>query len=183
MNQVAIAGIRGSYSESAASEYFDGDIELVECSTFEGAFGALRSGLAEYAVIPVRNSIVGEIASTKSLMKKKRPKVVDHVKIRIEHVLAGVQGATFDDLSIVRSHAEALKQCSSFLTANPHLEQLMGFDTASSVRSIVVAGLVRNAAICSERAADIYGASILRRRIADRASNATTFAVISIGKK
>ena len=45
MNHVAIAGIRGSYSESAASDYFSGDLELIECSTFEGVFGALGQAL------------------------------------------------------------------------------------------------------------------------------------------
>lgn len=183
MNQVAIAGIRGSYSESAASRYFDNEIDVVECATFEGVFGALSTGLANYAVIPVRNSTVGEIASTRSLMRKNRPKVIDHLKIKIEHVLAAVNGAVFEQVETVRSHSEALLQCSKFFAANPRLGQVAGFDTASSVRSIVVAGLPQYAAVCSERAAEIYGASILRRNIANLRSNATTFAVIKKREK
>lgn len=178
MTQVAIAGIRGSYSESAASKYFMDEFELIECSTFEGVFGALRTGLAKYAVIPVRNSTVGEIASTKSLMRKNKPEVIDHVEVKVEHVLAAVHGAEFGQIESVRSHAEALLQCSNFFAANPRLEQVTGFDTASSARSIVVAGLRHHAAVCSERAAEIYGATILRRNIANKRSNATTFAVI-----
>lgn len=178
MNHVAIAGIRGSYSESAASDYFCGELELIECSTFEGVFGALRTGIAKFAVIPVRNSTVGEIASTRSLMTKNRPDVVDHVVTKVEHVLAVVPGTALDDVISVRSHAEALLQCSNFFAANPQLEKVTGFDTASSVRSIVIAALPQYAAVCSERAADIYGAAILRRNIANRRSNATTFAVI-----
>jgi len=178
MNQVAIAGIRGSYSESAASEYFAGEVEIIECSTFEGVFGALKTGLAKYAVIPVRNSIVGEIASTASLMRKNRPEVVDHLEHKVEHVLAAVQGATFEQIESVRSHAEALLQCSNFFLANPRLEKVTGFDTASSVRSIVIADLPQYAAVCSERAAKIYGANVLRRNIANKNSNSTTFAVV-----
>lgn len=179
MKQVAIAGIRGSYSESAASEYFNkDDVELIECSTFEGVFGSLKTGLASHAVIPIRNSIVGEIASTASLMRKNRHEVIGQIKVKVQHVLAGVPESSFEDLVAVRSHAEALLQCSNFLAANPHLEKVPGFDTASSIRSVVVTGLPKYAAICSERAAEIYGAKVLRRNIANMSSNTTTFAVI-----
>lgn len=178
MNQIAIAGIRGSYSESAASEYFSSEMELIECSTFEGVFGSLRTGLAQFAVIPVRNSIVGEIASTASLLRKHRPEVVGNIVIEIDHVLAVIQDAVFEDIVAVRSHAEALRQCSNLLAANPRLKKVTGFDTASSVRSIVVAGLPQYAAVCSERAAEIYGAKIVRRNIANKTTNATTFSVI-----
>jgi len=71
-----------------------------------------------------------------------------------------------------------LLQCSNFFLANPRLEKVTGFDTASSVRSIVIADLPQYAAVCSERAAKIYGANVLRRNIANKNSNSTTFAVV-----
>ncbi len=178
MNQVAIAGIRGSYSESAASEYFSSEVELIECSTFEGVFGSLRTGLAQFAVIPVSNSTVGEIASTASLMRKYRPEIVGKIVTEVAHVLAVIKDAEFEDVTAVRSHAEALRQCSNFFAAHPGFERVTGFDTASSVRSIVTTGLPHYAAVCSERAAEIYGAKVVRRHIANQRSNATTFVVI-----
>lgn len=179
MERVAIQGIHGSYSEQAAIAQFGESVDIVECASFDGAFGALRSGLATHAVIPLRNSIVGEIRHIRSLIARYRPDIHETIDLPIAHVLAAVPGARKPDLTAVRSHSEALRQCSKFLQANPHLEQISGFDTASSIRSIIVGNLLDQAAICSQRAADIYGADVLQSDVADRKDNFTTFVVVT----
>ena len=94
-----------------------------------------RTGIAKFAVIPVRNSTVGEIASTRSLMTKNRPErgrsCRDKGRTRARSRTR--DGVRYMSIS-VRSHAEALLQCSNFFAANPQLEKVTGFDTASSVQ-------------------------------------------------
>jgi chorismate mutase/prephenate dehydratase len=178
MIRVAIQGVRGSYSEEAATQLFGADAAIVECRDFESTFAAVRSGEAEHAVIPVENKIIGPIAKTMKLLRVNRNNVIEKLPLRVRHVLAGVPGATFEEVKSVRSHIEALKQCRRFFAKNPNIRQVVGADTASSIRNVIRDGDAANAAICSRRAAELYGADIILETIADDVDNWTVFYVI-----
>ncbi|HMT08947.1 MAG TPA: prephenate dehydratase domain-containing protein [Pyrinomonadaceae bacterium] len=183
MTKVAIQGIRGSYSSVAAIEAFSDRLELVECTSFDGVFQAMASGLATHAVLPIRNSIVGKIDATNRLIAEYRPRSLGTLKVTVDHVLAAIPGTLFNELDSVRSHSEALKQCSKFLEEHPHLRAISGFDTASSIRSVIYDNIVGQAAICSKAAAEMYGAEVLRENIADTSGNMTTFAILKFVPK
>ncbi len=178
MTRVAIQGVRGSYSEEAATNVFGADTRIVECLNFEATFAAVRKGDADRAVIPVENKIVGRIAATTNLLRTNRNRVIEKLPIRVRHVLAGVPDASFEDVVSIRSHIEALKQCRRFFTKHPHIRQVVGADTASSIRNVIRDGNAANAAICSRRAAELYGADIILETIADDVDNWTVFYVI-----
>jgi prephenate dehydratase len=178
MTRVAIQGVVGSYSEEAVREIFGGDATIVECRDFAAAFAAVDSGIVENAVIPIENKIVGPISGAVDLLESKKYTVLEKMPLKVRHVLAGTRGARFEDLISVRSHVEALKQCRTFLTAYPKLTQAVGADTASSIRRIVEEGDPTHAAIGSRRAADLYGAEIIRENIADDIDNWTVFYLI-----
>ena len=179
MISVAIQGVSGSYSEEAARQLLGDELAIVECEDFERTFDALRAGRAEKAVVPIENKIVGEIKQSNTLLRAGDYRILGTVPLPVRHVLAGTQDAEFETLTSVRSHVEALKQCSRFLTAHAHLTQIVAADTASSIKKIVEEGNSMNAAICSRRAAEMYGARILREDIADDVDNWTTFYLIA----
>jgi prephenate dehydratase len=176
--RVAIQGVRGSYSEEAAMNVFGVDTRIVECLNFEATFAAVRQGDADHAVIPIENKIVGRIAATTKLLRTNRNRVIEKLPIRVRHVLAGVPDATFADVISVRSHIEALKQCRRFFVKNPNIRQVVGADTASSIKTVIREGDLSNAAICSRRAAELYGADVILETIADDIDNWTVFYVI-----
>lgn len=178
MTRVAIQGAIGSYSEEAVREIFGDDAAILECLDFAAAFAAVDSGLVQNAVIPVENKIVGPITGAVDLLKRKKYTVLEKMPLKVRHVLAGTRGARFEDLLSVQSHVEALKQCRTFLAAYPNLTQAVGADTASSIRRIVEEGDPTHAAIGSRRAADLYGAEIMRENIADDIDNWTVFYLI-----
>jgi prephenate dehydratase len=178
MTRVAIQGVSGSYSEEAVRRLFGNDASLVECEDFDRTFSALRLGDVDGAVVPVENKIVGTIRRPVELLNEGAYRVLEKLDLRVQHVLAGTPDSLFDTLVSVRSHIEALKQCKRFLAAHPNLSQIVGADTASSVRRIVSEGDPTNAAIGSRRAAELYGAKILRENIADDIDNWTTFYLI-----
>jgi len=179
MTKVAIQGIRGSYSSVAALKAFGEGLELIECASFEGVFQAMSSGLATHAVLPVRNSTVGKIGATNRLIANHRPTALGEVEVRVDHVLATLPGTKFEDLDSVRSHSEAFRQCANFLNSNTQLRTIIGFDTASCIRSVVHDGIIGQAAICGRDAAEIYGGEVLREHIADSRDNKTTFSILS----
>jgi prephenate dehydratase len=178
MNLVAIQGVRGSYSEEATNRLFGASAEIFECTDFAETFQTVLKGRANYAVVPLRNKIVGEIEAATSLLKQTRLRILDELPLEVRHVLVGTQEASFEHLKTVRSHVEALKQCRRFLTENLQLRQIIGADTAASIRRVVAENNPQNAAIGSRRAAEIYGANILRENIADDLENWTTFYLI-----
>lgn len=175
MTLAAIQGVRGSYSEEAAVRILGRGADILECRDFEETFAAVSTKKADFAVVPVRNKIVGEIEAAVSLLNSSRVKVLDELPIRVRHVLAGAAGALFEDLKTVRSHVEALKQCSRFFSANVQLTPVIGSDTASSIRRIVAEGDRTCAAIGSRRAAEMYGATMILEDIANDIDNWTTF--------
>jgi prephenate dehydratase len=178
VTRVAIQGVSGSYSEEAARHLLGKGASIIECLTFEETFSAVRLGDADNAVVPVENKIVGEIRQPMELLKAGPFQVLETLALKVQHVLVGTPTAEAEDLVSVRSHVEALKQCRKFLAAHPNLTQIVGADTASSVRRIVEEGDPTKSAIGSRRAAELYGARILRENIADDVDNWTTFYLI-----
>lgn len=180
MSLVAIQGTKGSYSEEAAFRLLGKEASLLECLDFEETFAAITSKRAEYAVVPVRNKIVGEIESATKLLNRSNLRIHEQLPLEVRHVLVGTPDSEFSSLESVRSHIEALRQCRRFLSENAGLTQVIGADTASSIRRIVEEGSATNGAIGSRRAAEIYGAKILHEDIADDIENWTTFYLIGI---
>ena len=178
MSKVAIQGIQGSYSEEAVRTLMGG-AELLECSNFAETFNSLETGRAEYAVVPVENKIVGDITGTVSILREDRFRILDRAVLKVRHVLAGTPDSKLRQIESVRSHVEALKQCRRYLAANPKWTQVIGADTAGSVRRVVEEGNSSNAAISSRRAAQMYGAKVLAEDIADDPDNWTTFCLLT----
>jgi len=179
LTRVAIQGTRGSYSEAAALEALGPNVEILGCDSFDEAFALLRGGQAAFAVIPKSNTIVGEITSTKEHLKAEDVEVKATVKVAVRHVLAGALGSSIDKITKIISHPEALRQCAEFLRTNPQFSAVESVDTAASLREIVWENDVHSAAICSDAATELYGGAILKRDIADRAENCTTFVVLT----
>jgi prephenate dehydratase len=174
--RVALQGIRGSYSEAAALKLVGSDAKLLECSTFAEVFEALRNGVAELAVVPVANRIIGIIHETTETIKNGGFEIVAETTIEIDHVLTGTADSSCELINTVLSHPAALAQCSKFLSDG--LRQIPVADTASAIRDVITAADPRKAAISSRRAAEIYGAKILRTNIADSRHNWTQFYLI-----
>ena len=111
MTVIAIQGTFGSYSEEAARQMAGDEAVLLECSDFDSVFEALLNNKADLAVVPVHNKIVGTIERPAELIRINGIKVHKKLKLPIEHFLVGVAGSSINDIAVVRSHTEALKQC------------------------------------------------------------------------
>jgi chorismate mutase/prephenate dehydratase len=175
---VAIQGIRGSYSEEAATNLLGKDIFTLECSSFADAFAALRAGRAKCAVVPLRNKIIGHIEAVSQIIENGRYDVVDRKRIDIDHILAGVHGSCLDGIANVYSHEAALRQCGSFLSNMSDVRTSLAADTATAIKDVVLNGDPTVAAISSPRAAEIYGAKIVTSGIADEKNNWTEFGLV-----
>jgi len=182
--RVAYQGAPSSYSDLAIEKLFisrpDPVRERIGFHSFGEVLDALAAGEAEYALLPIENTIAGSIIEVYRLLAERDVHVVDEEYWRVEHVLAGLHGASVEGLTAVRSHPVALQQCQGFI------EDLVGcraesfYDTAASARSVVESADPSIGAICSEQAALRAGLDILRRDIADRSHNTTRFLLLGL---
>ena len=177
--RVAFQGERGAFSEEAAMKLLGNEIELVPRKTFADLFNSLDERIADYVLAPVENTIAGLVHPSVDLMQSSSLAVLDEVVIKIEQHLIGCDGANFDAIETVQSHPVALAQCSRFFENNPQLQPVTADDTAGSVAEVVRLRDPKRAAIAGQRAAEIYGGSIIRKSIQDQTENYTRFVLLS----
>jgi prephenate dehydratase len=176
--RVAFQGERGAFSEEAALKLLGPEIELVPRKTFVDLFNS--AGLADFLLAPVENSIAGPVHPSVDLLRSSALKLIDEVEIKIEQHLIGCRDATFDTIETVQSHPVALAQCSRFFQTHPRLKPVVADDTAGSVAEVVRLRDPQRAAIAGQRAAELYGGSIIRKSIQDQAENYTRFILLSV---
>jgi prephenate dehydratase len=175
MARVAFQGERGAYGEMAALQYFP-RARLVPEKSFQDVFDAASGGAADYAVVPVENSIEGSVNEIYDLLLQTRMAVIGEVYQRVRHCLIANKGAK--KIRYVYSHPQALAQCRGYLQRK-NLEPVPAYDTAGSAKMIKEGRMLDSAAIASRRAAELYGMEILDEGIEDRKNNYTRFLVLS----
>ncbi len=178
MIRVAWQGERGAYSELAVRQHFGSEYQAVCCRRLEDVLNALLNDEADYAVVPLENSIAGPVPGADKVAQHPDVAVINEFWVPIHHCLLTTKGTRIELLRTVISHPIALAQCTKFFARNPHLKATEWYDTAGAAQHVAHLRDVSLAAIASEAAAEAYGLVILARDIADSADNRTHFAVL-----
>ena len=145
---------------------------LRPCRTLEDVFRALARGEAAAAVIPVENSIAGDVPGCRALVAQHHVRTRKTVALPIVHALVASSMMAVDDVREVHSHPMALAQCRRFLTAHPRMLSVPVFDTAGALAELMRQPPGTAAAIASRRAAARWGGVVLQDGIQDRATTA-----------
>ena len=174
--RIAYQGEPGAYSEAAALR-FRPSADLLPCETFEAVFAAVEQGRATHGILPIENSSHGTIHGNYDLLLKHELPIVGEVKQPIVHNLLALDGTTREQLRRVFSHPQGLGQCQRFLRTLG-VELVPTYDTAGSAKLIRDGGLRDTGAIASERAAEVFGLSILAAGVQDFADNTTRFLLV-----
>ena len=180
--RVAFQGERGAFSEQAARQLLGDAIRVVPRPTFESLFRAIGERAADYALVPIENSLAGSVQRNYDLLRASKLVIVGETVLPIAHCLIGCRGSTLAKIRSVESHPVALAQCERFFAHYPRLRRIASDDTAGSVRNVVVRGDPSRGAIASAFAAELYGGKILRWHIEDHRQNFTRFLLLSSGR-
>ena len=70
MKKVAFQGARGAYSEMALLKFFNKEVEPVGFDLSEQVCEALEESEVNFAILPVENSIVGNVSINLDLLYK-----------------------------------------------------------------------------------------------------------------
>lgn len=180
MKKVAIQGIKGSFHDIAAHEYFAGeDIELVCCRTFEDLFATMRKDDSVLGLMAIENTIAGSLLHNYELLRNSGATIVGEHKLHIEHSIMCLPEDDWADIREVNSHPVALAQCREFLAGHPQMKVVETDDTAGAAEHVSRNALRGHAAICHAGAAPLYGMKVLQEAIEDNKHNFTRFLVLS----
>lgn len=178
IKKVAYQGEPGAYSEAAALEYFGDRIEVIPCELFEDVFDQVNQGEASHGIIPIENSLAGSIHGNYDQLLKYKLGIIGEYYFRVQHCLMALPGVRLDDIERVHSHPQALAQCEKSLTALG-VKRVVEVDTAGSARLISEKQDNLAGVLASERAAEVYGLTILKENMEDNRNNYTRFLVLS----
>lgn len=178
--QVAFQGEPGAYSELAAFEHFQEEINTLPCKTFEDVFTAAGDEQQANIVglLPIENSLAGSIHRNYDLMLRHDLHIVSEYHLRVSHCLMALPGVTLADIQRVHSHPQALAQCEANLT-EMGVEIVAEADTAGSARLLRERDDRQAAALASRRAADVYQLEVITEHMEDNPANYTRFLALS----
>ncbi len=178
MKQVAIQGGLGAYHGIAAEKFFEGEeVEIIPCNTFRDVFTKVDRNPNVIGIMAIENTIAGSLLQNYDLLKEYKFPIAGECKLRISHCLAALPGTSIHEVKEVQSHPIALMQCGNFLDKLPGVKIVEHEDTALAARDIAKNQSKGIAAICSERAAEIYGLEVLAKSIETNKRNFTRFLI------
>lgn len=175
--KIAFQGELGAFSHATAMAVFPSD-EPVPCVTFEDTIGAVQSGKAEFAVVPVENSLYGRITDIHHILPESGLYIIGEHYLPIRMHLLGIKGTALSEVEAVQSLSVALGQCRKFI-ARHGLRTINAVDTAGSAREVAQKGDRKLAAIASKFAGETYGLEVIAENIEDEAHNTTRFLIMA----
>ena len=177
--RVVYQGEPGAYSEMAARNFFGPEVSARGLYQFADTFLALSRGEADYAVLPIENTSTGAIRQVYDLLEQYHYFFVGETTVAVRHALMALPGVKESEITTVFSHEQGLFQCDRFLSGHSEWKTVAQADTAGSAKLVAELGDPHCAAICSTRAAELYGLEILREEINANSANTTRFVVVS----
>jgi prephenate dehydratase len=172
LKRIAYLGPQGTYAEEAALALFPEDFLSRPHPSIQGTLLALAKGEADFAVVPIENSIEGTVSATlDSLWVLPQLQVFKALVLPIRHCLIS-QEPSIETIRTVFSHPQALAQCQGWLEEN--LGAIPCVPTASTVEALrqIGSGV---AVVASTRAAELYNLPVLKTGINDAPDNCTRF--------
>ncbi len=182
---VCFQGVEGAYSQLAMLEFFKDQMKSsFHVESWRDAMEAISNGDADYAVLPIENSLAGSIEENFDLLSEYNVAIVGEQILKVNHALLGVKGANIADIKTVYSHPKAIAQCDEYIrTKHMDWDVKNLHNTAVSAQKIRDDGDKTQAAIGSAFNATLYNLDILEENIQDNKSNATRFIIVSKEKK
>ena len=177
--KVAIQGIKGSFHHQVALEYFQENIAIDECLSFEAVIDSLLNNHSQLAVMAIENSIAGSIIPNYALIDKNNLHIIGEYYLDIIQNLMVLNGQQLSEISEVHSHPMALLQCMDFLKKYPQIKLVEDKDTAETARRIHQNQTKGIAAIASKVAAEMYDLTIIAPEIQTVNNNMTRFFIVS----
>jgi prephenate dehydratase len=177
--RVGYLGPEGTFSEEALLASAGEDaVEPVALPTIYDTVMALRAGTLGWAIVPIENSLEGSINLTLDLLAEDGAdvKIVAEAVLGVSHSLIAAEMIPLERIDTVITHPQVPGQCTRLLHGElAHAQILPASSTAEAVRGVMREQRAGLAALGTQLAARIYGATVIRAGVQDREDNETRF--------
>ncbi|AZB16911.1 hypothetical protein EG352_03535 [Chryseobacterium indologenes] len=176
--KIAYLGPPASFTHSAAGKKFPSQT-LVFQNSIEECFISVRSGIAEKAVVPLKNSIGGIVVPTeKALIAFPDIMIEDSLELPISQNLMVVPGTVA--IKKIYSHPQALRQSRRLIDSlYPAIPRIEYSSTSAAAKWVSEHPEEKAAAIANTEAARLYKLKVINTDIQDDKNNRTMFIIIS----
>ncbi len=173
MHTYAYLGPAGTFTEGALKKITSSDDVRVPYINVTAALDAVRAGDADYALVPIENSVEGVVARTLDELATGIPlTIAAEVTLPVSFDLMVKPGTT--TINRIGTHPHAESQCRVFLSKNyPHAEVIPTNSTAAAAELVAKGEL--DAAIASTTAAENFGLEVTASAIGDNQVAVTRF--------
>lgn len=179
--RIAVMGSQGSFSEEAAQQYcvshkIKNAILLYPVSA-EGVLHLLEIEQADIGIFPIHNS-TGGIVEESIYAASEHVFFIDEIfGLNVQQCLMALPGVKEEDIKVIMSHPQALKQCTSYLAKKfPKAQHIEASDTATSAKYLGENHSQKNMAVIAPRSCAVrYKLTLLAENIQDQKNNITHF--------
>ena len=173
MHTYAYLGPAGTFTEAALQKITASDDVRNPYINVTAALDAVRAGEADYALVPIENSVEGVVARTLDELATGIPlTIAAEVTLAVTFDLMAKPGMT--QINRIGTHPHAESQCRTYLSTHyPHAEIIPTNSTAAAAELVAKGEL--DAAIASSAAAENFGLEVKASAIGDNQVAVTRF--------
>ena len=173
MHTFAYLGPVGTFTEAALNKVTCDTDKKIPYINVTAALDAVRAGEADFALVPIENSVEGVVARTLDELANGEPLTISgEVTLAVTFdfmVKAGTKA-----INRIGTHPHAEAQCRAYLSINyPHAE-IVPTNSTSAAAEMVAKGEL-DAAIASTAAAEHFNLEVLASNIGDNTAAVTRF--------
>ena len=173
MHTFAYLGPVGTFTEAALNKVTCDTDKKIPYINVTAALDAVRTGEADFALVPIENSVEGVVARTLDELANGEPLTISgEVTLAVTFdfmVKAGTKA-----INRIGTHPHAEAQCRAYLSINyPHAE-IVTTNSTSAAAEMVANGEL-DAAIASTAAAEHFNLEVLASNIGDNTAAVTRF--------
>ena len=177
MSTYAYLGPVGTFTEAALKKITSSSDDLVPYANVTATLNAVRNGAADYALVPIENSVEGVVARTLDELATGEPLIIAG-EVTLPVTFALMVNPDTTAINRIATHPHAESQCRSFIARNyPHAEIIATASTAGAAESIARGEF--DAAIAAPAAAIHYGLQIVADNIGDNDGAVTRFVLVT----
>lgn len=179
MSVYSYLGPAGTFTEAALVPILKPGDKSVPAVNVTAALDAVRSGTADYAIVPIENSVEGVVARTLDELASGEPLlIIGESILSVSFALMVKPGMKISDIKRLATHPHAEAQCREYIAKNiPGAEVIMTASTAAGAEA--VAKGEADGALAAAVAAKNFNLEVIAQDVGDKQAAVTRFVTVS----
>ena len=179
MSVYSYLGPAGTFTEAALIPLLKAEDKSVPAVNVTAALDAVRSGTADYAIVPIENSVEGVVARTLDELASGAPLlIIGESILTVSFALMVKPGMKISDIKRLATHPHAEAQCREYIAKKiPGAEVIMTASTAAGAEA--VAKGEADGALAAAVAAKNFNLEVIAEDVGDKQAAVTRFVTVS----